>query len=256
MSAQPSPSSPIPLYHQIATVLRQRVVDGTYEPGARLAREDDLAAEFEVSRATIRQAVGELVRVNLLTRQQGRGTFVSETAREELGRIVRGDLDALVAAGEVRRTRLRDIELRHGQPLPAATAELLALADATGTIVQRTRLLDDVAFAYTVDTLPDRYGRLLRRARLRGEGVLQQLEAHGVALGGAKQTVRAELADLRVSEALAIPLGSAVLFVERLLWDEHERPVELFQSWYRGDRYEYTVTYDRSGGADLARHFA
>lgn len=256
MSAQPSPDSPIPLYHQIATVLRQRVVDGTYQPGERLVREDDLAAEFEVSRATVRQAVGELVRVNLLTRQQGRGTFVAENAREQLGRIVRGDLDALVAAGEVRRTRLRDIELRHGQPLTAAAARVLELDGDRGTIVQRTRLLDDVAFAYTVDTLPDAHGKLLRKARLRSEGVLQQLEAHGVQLGGAKQTVRAELADLRVSEALEVPLGSAVLFVERLLWDERERPVELFQSWYRGDRYEYTVTYDRGGSGDLARHFA
>ena len=48
----------LPLYHQVAGVLRQRIEDGIYPVGGKLLSEDELAAEFEVSRATIRQAVG------------------------------------------------------------------------------------------------------------------------------------------------------------------------------------------------------
>ncbi len=35
-----------------------------------------------------------------------------------------------------------------------------------------------------------------------------------------------------------------MLYVERLVNDEAGRPVEFVQSWYRGDRYEYTVNLD------------
>ena len=54
-------SSGVPRYHQVYTVLRQRIADGDYAPGEQLPPEDVLAREWEVSRATLRQAVGLLV---------------------------------------------------------------------------------------------------------------------------------------------------------------------------------------------------
>src|ERR1044071_8225240 len=109
--------SPIPLYHQVFTVLRQRVLSGTYPTGTRLAPEDDLATEFDVSRATIRQAVGELVRAGIVSRQQGRGTFVLEGASEAVGRTFPGSLGDLVAAGESRATKLKTLVVEHGATL-------------------------------------------------------------------------------------------------------------------------------------------
>ena len=69
-------ASPVPLYHQIAAVLRERISEQTYEPEARIPSETELCGEFAVSRATIRQAVGELVDAKLVTRGRGRGTVV------------------------------------------------------------------------------------------------------------------------------------------------------------------------------------
>jgi GntR family transcriptional regulator len=41
-----------------------------------------------------------------------------------------------------------------------------------------------------------------------------------------------------------------VLYVERIVHDTAGRPVEYVRSWYRGDRYEYTVTLDLGPDAD------
>ena len=73
----------LPLYHQVAGILRQRIDDGVYPAGGRLLSEDELAAEFEVSRATIRQAIGQLVMERRVVRRQGRGTYVMEPASYE-----------------------------------------------------------------------------------------------------------------------------------------------------------------------------
>lgn len=75
-------SSPMPLYHQVSSVLRQRMISGDYEAGRKLPTEDELIAEFGVSKATVRQAVGELVASGLVSREQGGGTFVLQARRE------------------------------------------------------------------------------------------------------------------------------------------------------------------------------
>jgi GntR family transcriptional regulator len=87
----------LPLYHQVAGVLRQRIEDGIYPVGGKLLSEDELAAEFEVSRATIRQAVGELVMEGLVVRRQGRGTYVEARDKHILQQRFRGSLGDLLA---------------------------------------------------------------------------------------------------------------------------------------------------------------
>ena len=249
-------SSPIPLYHRIFGVLRQRVVDGVYGPGDRLAPEDELAAEFKVSRATIRQAVGELVNSGLVSRQQGRGTFVLPASSHKFGQVFRGSLADLVA--ETKRARIRHVRLTHDVRLPERVAESLGVEDGRGTLVQRVRTMDGRAFAYTVNHLPPAYGRLLTRKELERASLMQLLKDKGVSVASATQSIRAQLSDVEVAERLQVELGTAVLFVERLLLDASGGPVEFVQTWYRGDTYVYQVTLgpDERGNGDLHQHLA
>src|SRR5215813_15372369 len=69
---------PIPLYHQLKTLLLEQIRTGEIKPNDRLPAEDDLAATHGVSKATVRQALNELAVAGVLRREQGRGTFVAE----------------------------------------------------------------------------------------------------------------------------------------------------------------------------------
>jgi GntR family transcriptional regulator len=66
----------LPAYVQLATILKQRISAGTYEPGSRLPSEASLAKHFGLSAMTARQAVGVLAEEGLVKRVQGSGTFV------------------------------------------------------------------------------------------------------------------------------------------------------------------------------------
>jgi GntR family transcriptional regulator len=244
-------SSPIPLYHRVFAVLRQRVMDGAYPPGAQLPPEDDLVAEFGVSRSTIRQAVGELVNAGMVSRRQGRGTFVLDTAHASMAQVFTGNLMDLI--GEVRRTKIQGVSLEHGVAIPTRIAEQLGLEKPVGTIVRRTRWRDDVAFGYTVNYLAPAIGRTLNKRELASKSLMDMLEQKGHRIQSAHQTIRAQLADVSVSEALRIPLGSAVLFVERLNTDADGQPVEFVQSWYLGDLYEFHATLERGPNGDDLR---
>lgn len=237
-----SSGSHVPLYHRVFAILRQRINDGAYSSGERLRTEDELAVEFGVSRATIRQAVGDLVGQGLVLRQQGRGTFVSERVRYPAGQRFSGSLADLIS--ETKRTGITQVEISRGTRLPSGVASRLELAGGSGTIIRRIRTIDGEVFAYTVNHMADDVGRLFTERRLRTRSLMEMLEGSTFKLSGAVQSIHAQLADLTISERLGMDFGDPVLFVERLLYGARRRPVQLAQTWYRGDRYEYTVTLE------------
>jgi GntR family transcriptional regulator len=247
--------SPVPLYYQVFGVLRQRMIDGVYPPGHRLVSEDELAAEFGVSRATVRQAVGELVREGVVSRQQGRGTFVNASVAHSLGLRFRGSLRDLIS--ETTRAGILRVEVQRDAPVQQRIAEALGLEVPRATVVRRTRTMDHRPFAYTVNHLPPPLNDLISEKELKRVGMMTLLEQKGIVFGGATQSIRAQLADVQVSRALDVEFGAPVLFVERLLLKKDGQPCEFVQSWYRGDIYEFRVHLDIVGDVrDLRSHLA
>jgi GntR family transcriptional regulator len=165
--------------------------------------------------------------------------------------VFRGTLGDLMR--ESRRSKIRDIALGHDQPLPRRAAGVIG--ERAGTIVRRTRTMDGEAFAYTVNYLPAKFGRMLTKRALATDSLMSTLEDKGVVFATADQVVRAQLADLTVADSLGIPLGSAVLYVERVLRMADAAVIERVESWYRGDLYEYTVTFSRDADS-LHRNLA
>src|SRR6185503_6297114 len=70
--------SRVPLYIQVASVMRRRIETNQWMPGQKISTLVELEREFEVARVTIRQAIDILRQEGLLHSQQGRGTFVAD----------------------------------------------------------------------------------------------------------------------------------------------------------------------------------
>jgi GntR family transcriptional regulator, arabinose operon transcriptional repressor len=70
-----------PLYRQVADALRQEIL-AKYSPGDRLESEEQLAVRCSVSLVTLRQALNILSSEGLISRRQGKGTFVSRARPE------------------------------------------------------------------------------------------------------------------------------------------------------------------------------
>jgi DNA-binding LacI/PurR family transcriptional regulator len=75
-----SPTSPIPLYHQLAERLRQDIFEGKIEDGEPCCSDRELVKRYGLSLITVRHAIAQLVKEGLLERQHGRGTFVTARA--------------------------------------------------------------------------------------------------------------------------------------------------------------------------------
>jgi GntR family transcriptional regulator len=244
----------VPLYGQVLGVLRQRIMDGIYAPGDQIQPEDQLATEFGVSRATVRQAVGELVAQGLVDRRQGRGTFVLPIDHHPYGQRFSGSLSDLIA--ETTRSKAIETDVSRKAAIPARIAESLGLTEPVATIVRRTRAIEGKAFAYTVNYLPPRYADLISERELRRTSLMDLLLSKGVRLGSAQQLIRAEQADIEVCERLRMEFAAPVLYAERLVLAVDDDPVQFVKTWYRADLYEYRVNLKINGSDDQRFHLA
>jgi GntR family transcriptional regulator len=69
--------SPIPAYYQIKEDIKNRIKSGEWKSGEAIDSERKISDTYQVSRMTVRQAIGELEKESIIEREKGRGTFVS-----------------------------------------------------------------------------------------------------------------------------------------------------------------------------------
>ena len=100
------------LSEQVAAVLRERIAQGQFGPGARLPSEARLARDFGVSRTVVREAISRLKSEQLLDSRQGSGVFVEAAPVRPLR------LDP--QTGLTRDTAVQIVELRRAIEVEAA----------------------------------------------------------------------------------------------------------------------------------------
>ena len=245
MHANPVSSLPVPRYHQIYLVLRERLAAGEFAADAPLPGEIELARTFGVSRMTLRAALDLLAEEKLIVRQRGRGTFARRKPAEAGGPApLLGLLESLVENGL--RTTVKVVELTE---VPAAGDLIHALRIAAGDPVQRAirvRSYHGAPVAHLTTFVPTAVARFGRK-ELAAKPMLRLLEEAGVKVAGAEQTVSARLSDPTIAPLLNLGVGSPLLAVRRLVSDESGRPVQLLHGLYRPDRYHYRIQLTRSG---------
>jgi GntR family transcriptional regulator len=74
---------PVPVYRQVAEILKGRIADGTYQAGRRLPSVTGLTQEFGIAQLTARKALRVLVDEGLAEMTPGMGTYVKQQESQE-----------------------------------------------------------------------------------------------------------------------------------------------------------------------------
>jgi GntR family transcriptional regulator len=240
--------NPLPLYHKVYLLLKQRLVAGKYVHDMPMPGENALAAEFGVSRLTIRRSLEALEAEGLIQRRQGSGTFAMPPAANGHAADIDTLMDHLGQMGMQTQVRLLDL-----QTLPAGAQVAEKLALAPGALVDksiRVRSYDKLPFSYLTTHVPHEIGQHIPRKLLASRPLLAIFRDLGIEVADAEQAMSATLAEPASAQALDVPVGSALLSLHRLVRDANGRPVEWLHALYRPDRYEYRMhlqAHDTSG---------
>jgi GntR family transcriptional regulator len=237
---------PLPKYHQIYLVLREHLAEGRYRDA--LPAELRLVQQFGVARATVRKALERLEAEGLIDRRPGRGTrlrtAVTPAAKELAG--LGGLLENIVSMGLRTQVKVLSCSLVDA---PAAVSQRLVLP--AGSRVQRAvrvRAGNEGPLSHITTWVPAELARRFGRRELAHEPILLLLERAGVRIGRAAQSISARPAEASVARQLGVKPGTALLAVDRLVYDVDERPVQWLQGLYRPDRYQYKMQLSRVGG--------
>jgi GntR family transcriptional regulator len=244
----------VPLYYQLGSVLREQITSGRYTPGDRIPTEAELAAEYGVSRITVRQALGALQDEGLISRSAGRGTFVSEPRVFKGAMKFEGSLGDLITMAVETTVRLLDLETIEAT---LQQGRLLRVDEKTRlTRCTRLRFHNDAPLCYVVNILPHDVGKRLSKADWKKGSVLRALQRLGYPVKDADQSVRASLADAMLARLLDIRIGAPVLSVDRLVYTEGGHPIEHTHTYYRSDIYSLNVHLTHTQGTAKAGAWA
>ncbi|OBF03545.1 GntR family transcriptional regulator [Mycobacterium sp. 852002-10029_SCH5224772] len=217
---------------RVADVLRQQIHAGTYPDG--LPAELELAAEFSVSRNTVREALAVLKHEGLIDRAPKVGTHVAQ-------RKYAHGLDALLGLKETFKD-LGDVrnEVRAAMAVtaPPSVARRLRLRPGEQAVfVERLRYLGDLPLSLDLTYLAPDIGRQVLNHPLDAEDLFALIEqVSGQRLGSAALALEAIPADAHSAATLQVPDGAALLMLERLTSLADGTPVDLEYIRMRGDR--------------------
>jgi GntR family transcriptional regulator len=235
-------SNPLPLYYQLKEVLKQQIRAGHLAPHTTIPSEPELVAQYHVSRATVRQALSELVHEGLLYRQHGKGTFVCEPRVQQSLSELSSFSEEQQRLGRRPGGLLLLSELVRGDE---TVRSQLALTDTEQAIrLERLRTSDGAPIAFEVDYLPyPRAAGIYQRAREVHDGSLYNLMiSEGLTPYIAEQRLSADTAAARVAELLHIKRDEAGLRLACTTFDQTGAPIEYSQTFYARSHYEFQVT--------------
>lgn len=241
------PLSPVPLYSQLKEILRTRILDGTYPPLSRMPSEAELGKAFEVSRITVRQALGDLQKEGLIFKIHGKGTFVAKPKAFQNVSTLQGLGESMTQRGYEVINRLRSFKT---EPANAQVAARLQVAEGENVVqIKRARLVNRELVSLEITWLPEAVGKRLEKADLVSRDIFLILENDcALPLGHADLAIDAILADAELARALEVEEGSPVMRIERLTHTADGAPLDYEHLYYRGDAFQYRLRIDRHKG--------
>lgn len=234
-------NSPIPLYQQVRIDLLNMLQSEQLKPGQMLPTEKELAEAYNVSRQTIRQAIGDLASSYLLERTPGRGTTVLSGRNRLKFFLDKSFAQQIVEMGlephsEVLRQKETVIDnvspqsLRHKRGSTALELIRVRFGNDTPIGMQYTTIITDLC--------PDLGSHDFKDASLYN----LILTKYKLPIARIDQTIGAVIADEWHKNLLKVSREIPLLLVNTTAYLENGEPLEASTSYYRADKYEFSVS--------------
>lgn len=230
----PPLASSAPKYYAVKEDLRRLADEAGSE--APLPTERALAARYETSRTTVRQAIAELVAEGVLNRRQGKGTFVSPSHPTYLRQLTSFTEDARAQHLE---SASRTLSIERVVADAQLAAQLRVPLESDITRIARVRLIHGDPLAHEAAYVPGLYPGLPEQLTNNGSLYAVLSTHYGVEIVEAEDTVGTMVAGPDDAHLLGIEMGSPLLLIHRRGLDSEGVPVEWTRSVFRGDRFQF-----------------
>lgn len=227
-----------PRYVQVAAALRRRIELGGWQPGDKMSTLEELEAEFQVARVTVRQAVELLQEEGLVVRRQGKGTFVINRPADQRWLKLATDWETLVDS--IRDNKPHALPLEGAPPSPRLESGDGVAADSYAFLKSlQMREAEPYALAqvHLAKEIYDRHPESFRRRT--ALCVLASLEE--IKIARAHQTFVIGAADIETAQHLGIALNAPTAEAHCVVVDDRGIAIYVGDIIYRGDRVKFDI---------------
>jgi GntR family transcriptional regulator len=234
--------SPVPLYLQLAELLRCQINTGALKPNEMLPPERVLCEIHEVSRATVREAINQLKNEKLVATQRGAGNFVKRAEKVERNLLGVHDFDMQIEAGG----HTNDVEVIGFDADYHSPSAISRLGHAGEHVIKVTRLrrADGEPLFIEKIYLPKSLFPNLVAADFTSTNIFSSkiTQEYGLAIGDITLQIEPVLLNDDEAEMLGVEkLPAAGLLNERTTYDQQGRPI-VFSKWlFSGNRCRHVL---------------
>lgn len=225
--------SAVSRYIQLATLFRRRIDSGDWAVGAQIPTVDDLALDFGVARATIRQALGLLEAEGLVDRFRAKGTFVTQRPQDRIWCEVETDWSGLLRSRDGADIDVLSKDITDRAPMPPH--EIGKLAPSYLHLRRRHSRAGSVfllADVYIEESLSQK----IPEAAFATKTAMNLVASiPRIRIADSRQTLTIGAADIETADHLGVPLNAPVAHVYRSIADSRGRIVLISNGIYRGD---------------------
>jgi GntR family transcriptional regulator len=224
--------SRVPLYIQVASVMRQRIEAKQWRPGQKISTLVELEQEFQVARVTVRQAIDILREEGLLHCQQGRGTFVAAKPLSRHWLKLATSWDVLVAS--IKDNVPKRIKVDNPPPLPSLNEDEGEHA-AKYVFLRTVQYKDGEPYGIVNLHLAQAVYDLCPKEFRARPALTILAELEHVTVKSARQSISVGGADPEVADLLKIALGTPTVKCRCIITDGDDVAVYVADIIYRSD---------------------
>lgn len=231
-SLQLNPATPI--YVQLIMHFRQQIESGKWPLHSTIPALEDLATEFGVTRATVRQAVGFLQREKLLSSRRGRGTTVIGTPRRDLWQAIPHVWQDLIHEADTIQADI--LELPQPIRLPDSPQTEHGVLAPNYHVIRRLLSRDGIPYLVGTSYIDRRIVEEVGAETFQTTPIYRGLERsrRSRATQG-DQTLTLTTADAEIAYLLEIPLGAPIVTVLRWVIDQAGTLIYQSEGQFRSD---------------------
>lgn len=233
------------LYHQLQSILRKMILTGEIDHGSPLPTEEVLAKKYSVSRITVRQALNELEKDKLVTRIQGRGTFISEDYQKlELPKLTGTVLDLVnieaTSKGKKITTKVFDFSVT--KPGKMITDRLGIKAGSEVVRIERVRYKEKTPLYYLLNFVRLDIGQRIQPKTLVSKTLMQVMEYDlGIVIKRASQTTESTtFRNSYIAQLLEAYEWDPCITLKRVVYDKNSNAIDYTEAIFRADVYVVT----------------
>ena len=233
-------NSPIPVYFQLKNDLVKKIAQGVWKPGECISSERELCEIYNVSRMTIRQAIGELVQEGILTRVKGKGTYVcKQTVKQQ---------DMMSFTEMIKQTgRELDTEVIKFEVIdtPDDMQDIFMLDKVYK--IERRRIVDNECIAVETVFIPVDYCGHINEKMLKGS-LYKILESFGYSISNSSSSILAVNITDEIKEKFGTDEDFPVLKMIGKTFANKNKLIFIEEALYRSDKFTLQVNISRREG--------